>query len=319
VAERLKIAVFGTGGVGGYYGSRLSHAGAEVHLIARGEHLKAFRERGLTLNSVKHGSSTLKLHATDRPEDIGACDWVLFTVKATELESAASRLTPLLKPGTGVLSLQNGVDNEEKLAKHVGAGHVVGGVVYIFSTLAGPGVVAHTGGAGRILFGEMDGAPSERTQKLLAVLRQGDVDAQIVPDIQSALWTKYVLICALSGMTTASRLPVGDLRAAPAAREMMHQILREVAQVGRACGVKLPPDIIERHASLLDETGADSRSSLYYDLTHHKPMELETLQGTVVRLGKQHGVPTPMCEAVYALLQPWALNASRATPPLPPG
>jgi 2-dehydropantoate 2-reductase len=305
-----RIAVFGAGGVGGYFGARLRQAGADVHLIARGAHLDALRRGGLQLRSPL-GDATVRVPATDRPENIGPCDYVLLCVKAYDTAAAARRLGPLLGPGTAVLSLQNGVDNEGHVARLIGARHVMGGAAYIFSTIAEPGVIDHTGGPARIVFGELDGARTPRVERLLDVCRKAGIDAAIAPDIRVELWSKFAFLCAVAGMTAATRLPVGDIRDAPAAWAMLRRMVEEVCAVASAAGVILPADSVERHVDFTTSLPPGSFSSLHHDLTHGRRMELEALQGTVVRLARDHGVAAPMNEAVYALLQPWALRAER--------
>src|SRR5215469_14428374 len=172
----VRIAVYGAGGVGGYFGGRLAQAGAEVHFIARGAHLQALRERGLKVRSVK-GDFEVQAPATDDPADVGSCDFVLFCVKTFDTEAAAARLGPLVGEGTAVVSLQNGVESEEQLARAVGADHVMGGAAFIFAEIAEPGVIAHTGGPASITFGELDGRASERAKRLLARCQQAGVQA----------------------------------------------------------------------------------------------------------------------------------------------
>lgn len=234
----MKIAVYGAGGVGGYFGGRLAQAGADVHLLARGEHLDALRERGLRVESV-HGDFECDLPATDDPADIGPCDCVLFCVKSYDTDAAARRLGPLLVEDTGVISLQNGVDNERRLAAEIGSGHVLGGVAYIFSTIDEPGVVTHTGGPARIVFGELDGVRSDRVERLLELCeRAPGMDADLSVDVRSALWEKAALICTQAGMTAAVRLPLGAIRSTPESWATYRRIIEEVCVV--AAGEALP-------------------------------------------------------------------------------
>lgn len=307
-----RVAVFGAGGVGGYFGGRLALAGADVHLIARGEHLRALRERGLRVRSVA-GDFEVRLPATHDPAEVGPSDYVLFCVKSYDTESAAARLTPLLREGTAVLFLQNGIDNEEKLAAAIGREHVMGGAAFIFSTIAEPGVIEQTGGPRRLVFGEMDGGRSARGERLLRLCEEAGVDAAIADDVRVVLWDKFVLICGTAGMTAATRLPLDEIRAVPESWELFRRLLHEVWLVGRAEGVALADDTVDRHASFAESVEPGFLSSLYYDLVHGKRLELDALHGTVLRLAARHGIATPMCEAVYAVLRPFALRAERAT------
>ncbi len=303
----MKIAVFGAGGIGGYFGARLAQTGAEVHLIARGQHLAALKRDGLKLTSPR-GDVTLSLPATDAPQEIGASDIVLFCVKATETLSAAEHLGPLLGENTAVITLQNGVDNEDTLSSTIGAQHVVGGVAYILSTIEEPGAIVHQGSLARIVFGELTGAASPRLERFLSVCERGGIDAELATDIRVELWRKYAMICATAGMTAAVRLPIGEIRASEAAFGLYQRLVEEAVAVGRAVGVDLPPDTTERIMSIASELPGEWYSSLHYDLTHAKPMELEALHGTLTRSAREHRVEAPASEAIYGVLSPWALR-----------
>lgn len=302
----MKIAVYGAGGVGAYFGGRLAEAGTDVHLIARGEHLDALRRDGLRVAST-HGDFDVDLPATDDPGEIGPCDHVLFTVKSFDTEAATRELEPLLGEDTAVISLQNGFDNEEKLAAQIGHEHVMGGVAYIFSTIAEPGVIEHTGGPTSFTFGELDGGRSDRAERFLEVCDRADgMDVELSEAIQSVLWRKAAFINAQAGMTATVRLPLGDIRETEESWEMFRRLIDEVCRVGRATGVDLPEDTVSEWMAFAEDLGADSYSSLHYDMTHDKPMELEALHGAVVRRGRELDVAVPMHEAVYAILRPWA-------------
>lgn len=308
----MRVAVFGAGAIGAYYGARMSQGGADVSLIARGTHLAALRERGLTIVASER-TSEHRLMATDDPADIGPVDVVLFCVKSYDTEAGAIRLGPLLRGGTAVVSLQNGVDNEDKIAAIVGWEHVLGGSAYILAGIREPGVVT-AGGPRRIVFGEWAGGPpSERVQAILDVCQRGGIGAEAAPDIQVAKWEKFTLLAAFSAMTATVRLALGEIRDAPAGKAMLHALMTEVWTVGRASGVKLPDDLVERQFGLLTSQVPDATTSLYRDLITGHRMELEALQGTVVRLGRAHSVPTPWMDAAYAMLQPWARR--NALPP----
>jgi 2-dehydropantoate 2-reductase len=191
----MRIAVYGAGGVGGYFGGRLAQAGADVHFIARGAHLQALREQGLRVRSVT-GDFEVRAPATDDPADVGSCDFVLFCVKTFDTDAAAARLGPLVGEDTAVVSLQNGVENEETLARAVGDDHVMGGAAFIFAEIAEPGVIRHTGGPASITFGELDGRASERAQRLLSCCEQAGVAAELSGSIKTVLWAKLAFICA---------------------------------------------------------------------------------------------------------------------------
>ena len=304
------IAVFGAGGVGAYFGGRLAQAGAEVHLIARGDHLAALRSDGLTVESI-HGDFHADLRATHAPAEIGPCDYVLFCVQSTDTEAAAASIEPLVGENTAVISLQNGVDNEEKLVDAVGEEHVMGGVAYIFSTIGDPGVIQHTSGPARIVFGELDGTITRRAQRFEEWCEQADVAVTLSSDIWREIWDKYAFICAHNGLTAAVRLPIGEIREVDVTMDLYRRLIEEVDAVAAAEGVDLPEDLVDDILSFVAESDPETTSSLHYDLTHDKPMELEALNGELVRRGRDHDVPVPMNEAIYGILKPWAVRNAR--------
>jgi 2-dehydropantoate 2-reductase len=301
----MKVAVFGVGGVGGYYGGRLALAGQDVHLIARGRHLAAIREQGLRVRSVR-GDFQVSAPATDDPVGIGACDVVLFCVKSFDTAAAVRALPPLLGEQTAVVSLQNGVDNETVLADAIGARHVVGGASFIFAAIGEPGVIDHTGGPSSLSIGELDGTLSDRVTALARACEEAGIPTDVPADIRVVLWAKYALICALAGMTATTRLPIGDIRTSPAAWRMYRALVEEVVAVGRAEGVPLPDGLVEGHVRASEGIDAGGRSSLYHDLITGHRMELEALHGTLTRLADKHGIAAPAAHAIYAILSPWA-------------
>lgn len=306
----MRIAVFGAGGVGGYFGGRLAHAGYDVSFIARGSHLAALQAEGLRVRSIRGDFAVQPVRATADPGEIGPVDYVLITVKSDQTEQATAA-KPLLGEETAVVTLQNGVDNEEKLAAIVGAERLIGGAAYIFATIAEPGVIAHTGGPAAITIGEWGGGLSDRVGRLVAAGKESGFAASETDDIKGTLWNKFAFICAQAGTTAAIRLPIGEVRTSPAARELFRRIVAEVSAVANAEGVALPADLPEQHVVFADGLGAGVSSSLHHDLTTGRPMELEALLGEVVRRGARAGVVTPMSEALYAVLQPWDLRNRR--------
>lgn len=307
----MKIGVFGAGGVGGYFGGRLAEAGADVHLLARGDHLRALQEDGLRVRSV-HGDFAVDLPATDDPEDIGSCDVVLFCVKSFDTEGASDRLTPLIGADTAVISLQNGVINEETLASKVGEEHTLGGVAYIFSTIKEAGVIAHTGGPARITFGELDGHRSERGLAFEAQCDRAEgMEGSLSEDIWRDLWEKYAFICAQAGVTAAIRLPIGAIRAVDESWRLFESILSEVAAVAAAEGSGVRESAIEEWLEFALNLEPNAYSSLHYDMTNDKRMELDALHGTVVDKARANGVEVPRTETIYAILRPWAEKNAR--------
>lgn len=306
----LRVAVFGAGAIGTYYGARLSDGGADVSLIARGRQLDALRERGLTI-AEPEGERTYRLVATGDPATVGPVDVVLFTVKSYDTTEAAGRLGPLLQEGTAVVSLQNGIDNEDRIAAAIGRQHVIGGAAYILASVREPGVV-EAGGPRGIVIGELDaGPPSERIRAIVDAGDRAGLSVRAAEDIRIALWEKYTLLVAFSAMTGTVRLPIGAIRGSPAATAMLRGLMTEVWSVGRAIGVPIADDLVDRQMSLLLAQDATGTTSLYHDLVGGHRMELEALQGTAIRLGREHGVATPNLDAAYAILQPWAIRNDR--------
>lgn len=308
----MRIAVIGAGGTGGYYGAQLQRGGQDVAFIARGAHLAAMRERGLRIESAIAEPVTLTVRVTDRPEEIGPVDLVLFTVKAYDTEMATGLLPPLIGRDTAVLTIQNGVDNVDLLAGAIGRTHVLGGAAYIFSTIAVPGVIRHTGGPRRIVFGELDGRITPRAEAIRdAFVATGVVPVDLSTQILVAMWEKLIFISAQGGMTALTRLPIGVIRSTSETFEVFLDAAEEVAAVGRAHGVPIPQGQRERVAGFAQTLDPGAYSSLYHDLVSGRRMEVEALLGHVVRLGQRYGVPTPVIRTIYAALLPHDLAARR--------
>ena len=305
----MRICVFGTGGVGGYFGGLLARSGTDVTFIARGEHLRALQARGLTLRTVRE-TFTIPVKATDEPRTAGPVDLVLLCVKSYYTEGAGRALQGVLAPGGVVLTLQNGIDNEERLEAILGKGTVLGGTAYIRSDITEPGVVTQSGGACKIVFGELDGSSTERARRILTACQRAGFPCEITTSIWAVLWEKFLFICALGGMTAVTRLPVGEILAQREAREMCRRIMAEVHALGRAENVPLEEDLVERMMTVADGWDKGARSSLYHDLASGRPLELDALNGKVVELGLRHGIPTPMNFAVTACLRPYAAGAT---------
>jgi 2-dehydropantoate 2-reductase len=302
----MRIAVLGAGAVGSYLGARLAAGGADVHLIARGAHLAALRDQGLTL-ITPDGTTTTPVQATDDPAAIGPVDFVLFMVKSYDTDAAALRLGPLIGPRTAVLSLQNGVDNEDRIAAVIGAEHVLGGSAYILSAIESPGVVRS--GPARLVLGELQpGPPGPRVAAFVEAAQAGGITATAVADARLAKWEKYVLLVAFACVSAGTQLPLGEIRRSTAAVAMLRAVMTEAWTVGRALGVPLPDDLVERQYNLVLSQADSEGTSLRHDLLTGHRMELEALQGTLSRLGRETGVATPFTDAAYAILEPWAIR-----------
>lgn len=308
----MRILVMGSGGTGGYFGAKLARAGEDVTFVARGAHLAALRADGMRIKSAAEGEWTVRAPAVERLDGLPPADLVLFCVKSFDTEEAAALIRPVVGPETGVLSIQNGVDNEEKLARVLGAGHVLGGAVRVFATIEAPGVITHTFG-GHLAFGEMDGRETARARAFLAACQKASIPVELVGDVTRTLWDKYVFLTTHAGMTALTRCSAGVLRAIPEVREVYRRIASEIIAVGRAAGVKLDDAMLEQGFKFLDTVAPNAFSSLHYDLMHGKRLELEALHGHVVRLAERYQAPAPTVFAIYAALLPYR-DGAPATP-----
>jgi len=308
---RMRIVVMGSGGTGGYFGAKLARAGEDVTFVARGAHLGAIAASGLQIRSAIEGEWAVRAPAVERLDGRPPADLVLFCVKSFDTEEAAALIRPVVGPETGVLSIQNGVDNEEKLGRVLGAGHVLGGAVRVFATIEAPGVIRHTFG-GHMIFGEMDGRETDRARAFLAACGKAEIPTELVPDVQRALWDKYVFLTTHAGMTALTRCPAGVLRTLPEVRELYRRIVGEIVAVGRAAGAPVDDDVLGQGMKFLDAVAPNAYSSLHHDLIHGKRLELEALHGHVVRLAERHRVAVPTVFAIYAALRPYRDGAPAA-------
>jgi len=298
----LRIAIMGSGGVGGYFGARLAQGGADVHFVARGTHLAAMRERGLAIEGGPQPVHLPKVNVTDDPKTIGPVDAVMFCVKLWDTESAARQLLPLMQPATAVISFQNGVQKDDMLRPIVGKDALVGGVAYVGTTIGRPGVIVQTGSVERLVFGEYDGRRSARVEAFYAACRRGGINAEISDDIRRSIWEKYVSLVAMSGATTSMRQTIGPIRGNPLTRQFLLDLAREVVAVGRAHGVALPEDYAEARLAFFDSWPPEMTTSMHHDLQQGKPLELRWLSGGVVDLAAAVGVATPVNRAVRDIL-----------------
>jgi 2-dehydropantoate 2-reductase len=298
----MRIAVMGTGGVGGYFGARLAQGGCEVGFIARGAHLTAMHEQGLTLRSRLGDIHLASVLATDDPASLGPVDFVIIAVKLWDTEAAARAVAPIMGPGTAILSLQNGVVKDDILRRVLGDGPVIGGTCYIAAAIEEPGVIAHTGTMARMVFGEYDGSRSGRAEALLEACWRADIDAELSADIRRVIWEKFVLIAGFNGTTAAVRTPIGPIRTNPQARAFLLDAMSETVAVGRALGVNLPPDYAQARLAFCDGLPAEMTSSTLTDLERGNRLEIPWLAGAVVELGRTVAIPTPVNRAISDIL-----------------
>ena len=298
----------GSGGVGGFVGARLAAAGCDVRFVARGAHLDAMRRDGLTLETDAHGALHIApVRVAAEPAELGPVDLVLIAVKLRDTVAAATAIRPLMSAQTAVLSLQNGVTKDALLRREFGAAAVMGGVTYVATRIAAPGVIRQTGTMQRIVVGEYDGRRSERVQALHAWLLRAGIAAEISDDIRRTLWEKFVFLVGLSSTTATIRVRLGPILSNPQTRAFFLDIMRETVAVGRALGVSLPPDYAEQRLAFADTAPQDMTSSLHHDLDAGRALEIEWLAGAVATLARSHAVPAPLCRAVWDIL---ALHAN---------
>lgn len=297
----MKIAIMGSGGIGGYYGAMLQNGGADVTFIARGAQLAALRTNGIEIEGVKPVKLP-KVKATDDASTIGKVDIVIFSVKLRDTESAARQILPVIGPDTGIISLQNGVTKDDMLAPIVGREHLIGGAAYIGVSVTRPGVIRKAGTMERLVFGEFDGKVSPRCEAFLAACKAGNVVAEISTDIKTGLWEKFVTLVTMSSITAATRSTIGPIRSNPLTLAFAHDIMKEVVAVGRAQGINLAADLADQRIKHVDGMAPEMRASMALDLELGRPLELPWLAGAVVEMGAQKGVPTPCCRAVRDIL-----------------
>ena len=309
----MRIAIFGSGGVGGYYGGRLAQSGQSVAFIARGEHRAAIAAHGLQVESPDGDFIINPANVFEDPAQIGPVDIVIVATKTWDIPAIARHMRPLLGKKTCVLPLENGVDSGERLAAVVGPDRVLGGLCRISSFILRPGVIRHVGGRASIMFGEMDNRPSERVLALLdtfAAIPQ--VKAEVPIDIQVAMWEKFVFISAVSCVGSVTRQPIGGMRSVPETRMLLLSALQETAAVGRARGVSLPEGLAERILlNNIDALDPTTIPSMERDVLDGRPTELESMSGAVLRMGEEAGIPTPTHAFLYAALKPLDIQARR--------
>lgn len=306
----MRIAVFGTGGVGGYFGGRLAQAGHDVVFVARGAHLEAIRAHGLRVDSILGDFVVAPAQATDDLSEVGEVDVVLLGVKAWQVQEAAGAIRPLVGPHTCVLPLQNGIEAADHLSAELSPAHILGGLCGVISFVAGPGHIRHTAESEPfVTIGELDNRPSERTSRLLKAFQEAGVKCQIAPNIQIALWQKLILIVSFSSIGAITRTPVGIWRAVPQTRRMYNDIVREVYTVARARGIAVPEEHIQTALKLPDRLEPEATTSLQRDIASGRPSELEQQIGVVVRTGREVDVEPTVLTFIYQSLLPCELQA----------
>jgi len=305
----MKIAVFGAGGVGGYLGGLLALAGHDVSFIARGEHLEAIRAVGLKVNSVNGDFKVQPAVATSAPGDIGPVEFVIVAVKHYQLSEVARQIKPLIGSKTTVVPLQNGVDAHDVLIESLNPKAVVGGFTRIVSMIEAPGVIHQPSKIQEVYVGELDRSQSNRCQKIVDAWAECGVDAFQPEDIYTPMWTKFLFIAAYGGVSSLAQVPSGELLACPESRDLLVRAMQEIEAVGRARGIVLASDAVPAAIATLECFEPTTTSSTQRDVAAGNLFELEVFSGTVVRLGREAGITTPVHEVIYGLLRPALLRA----------
>lgn len=308
----MRFGVVGTGGVGGYFGGLLARAGLPVCFIARGPHLEAMKTHGLAVESVEPGSFQVQdALFTDDPAEAGPCDVVLYCVKTPSNDTAIPFIRPMMASDSLVISLQNGVDNGELLAREYGEHRVMEGAAYVFSAIAGPGRIHQTGGPRRIVFGRPGGGGSPRGEEIVGAMQQAGVTAHLSSDIRIELWNKFILICAVSGMTALTRRPLGDILGYDGTARMAREVMREVYQLALAVGIPLEPGSDAANYRFMAQQDPSGKGSMCHDVEAGRRLEIDSLCGYVSRMGRLHGVATPLNDFIHDTLKLEDLQAER--------
>ena len=305
----MKIAIMGTGGVGGYYGGLLAQKSHDITFIARGEHLKAIQENGLQAKSI-HGDFHVKpAQATDDPAQIGPVDLVVFCTKTYSIDKAAEQIKPLVASDTTVLPLQNGIDAAERIGKVVGMQHMLGGATWISSKVEAPGMIKQISQFRRVVLGELYGQVTARARAIHKAFEETGITAELSENILKILWTKFVFISMASGLGSLTRLTIGQYRSVPETRAMMTSLMLEVEAVARAQGVDLDSDVVQKSLDFVDNAAPHIKPSMQLDVEASRKSEIEAMIGVVGRKGRELGVPTPVADMVYASLLPGEIAA----------
>lgn len=311
----MRIVILGAGAVGGYFGGRLAQAGHDVVFIARGEHLKAMQSRGLRVDSIDGDFVLPSIEATDNPSGVRGVDVVLVCVKTWQLFETAHTMAPLIDEKTFVVPLLNGVESHLKLAEILGFKHVLAGLAKIVCVIAEPGHIRHTGMKPYIAFGELDNKRSDREKRLLQAFKDAGIKADVPPDINAALWEKFLFVVSWGGVGAITRSPIGVLRRLPETRKMLEQAMGEIFAVARAHCVPLPNDVVTKTMSFVDALPAGGTTSLQRDIEEGRRSELDAWNGAVLRLGRDSKVPVPLHTFIYNSLLPLELAAMKKFDP----
>ena len=304
----MRVAVMGTGAIGGYIGARLWGVGATVTFVARGPHLAAIRERGLRILSPLGDVHVDPASATDDPGEVGDVDVVLLGTKLYDVEAAAAAISPMLGRRTAVVCLQNGVDAPEIVARLHGRERVVGGVVMINGEITGPGVIRHNA-LNRLTLGELTGRSSDRVEQLASLVRAAGIESVLSPDVRLEIWRKFLLLAPMAALSAMTRVPLARIREQADTWRLAEDGMREVVGVANGQGVRLTEEDVQRTLAFVQAMPATWRASLAVDLEQGRRLEIDWLSGTICRLGEATGIATPFHRVALGALKPYAAGA----------
>ena len=305
----MKIIVMGTGGVGGYYGAMLAKQGHDVTFVARGAHLKAIQENGLQVKSIFGDFHLKPAKATDNPAQTGPVDLILICTKTYDTDDAVQKIKPIVGKETTVLSLQNGVDAVERIGNVIGVDHIVAGATWISSAVEAPGVIKQVSDFRRVVIGELNGQHTPRVQAIYEAFKQTGAATELSENILKILWTKFVFISSASGFGSLTRLPMAEFRTIPETRALIINLMREVEAIARAQGIALDANVVEQALGFMDNAGPHIKASMQLDVESGHRTEIESMVGIIGRKGRELGVPTPVADAIYALILPLDIKA----------
>ncbi|GAA4275370.1 2-dehydropantoate 2-reductase [Aquimarina mytili] len=308
----MHIVIIGVGGVGGYFGGKISHSGQKVTLVARGKHLEAIKKNGLQVKSIDGDFVAKPFMVTDAIEEIEMVDLVLICTKSWQVSQAAELIKPILKEETIVIPLQNGADNAERLLSVLDAKHILGGLCKIYSKIEAPGVISHFGHSPEVVYGETDKSSTERLLKVKEVFDKAGFNNTISKDIYVDIWSKFMFIATVSGLGALTRATIGEMYENQKTRQILEQTATEIYEVGKAKGVALQKDLVDRIMMFISKQPYDSTASTQRDIIEGRPSELDNFNGFIVKEGKKLGIATPANTFVYSCLQPMETKARLA-------
>lgn len=306
----MKIAIIGTGGVGGYFGGKLAMAGSDVTFLARGEHLKALQQNGLRIKSIKGDFKIDPIKVTDNIKTIGFADLVIIALKSWQIKEIITDLIEIVNQNTTILPLQNGIFTADELKEQFDQNNVIGGSCRIFSKIESPGIINHFDSDPKIILGELNNSKTERIYKIESVLNHAGIETTISDNIQTDLWRKFIIVC-VSGLLAVTKTTHGELRELKVTRQLMIELLTEIYNLSKKVGIQIETNYLEKAISLIDSFSYDNTGSLTRDVWKGKPSEIEYQTGTVVRLAEKYGIDVPINRFVYSCILPMEIKARK--------